>query len=79
MGMNSKRRKIMCDPKDFVKYIDRQTPHSTQELDDWERSKTDNKISFKITNSRDFLLSSGKRYFQTNNIIFLILLMPHQI
>jgi len=41
----------MCDSKDCVKYIERQTPRSTQELDVCDRSKTDNKISFKITNS----------------------------
>jgi hypothetical protein len=50
--MNSKWRKTMCDPKDCAKHIVKETPHSIQELEVWDRSKTDNKISFKIINSK---------------------------
>lgn len=42
----------MCDSKDRVKNIENQTPRSTQELDVWDWSRTDNKISFIITNSQ---------------------------
>ena len=51
--MNSKRRKTMYDPEDCAKYITGQIPGSMQELKVLDRSTTDNKISFKITNNKN--------------------------
>ena len=56
--MNSKRRKSMCDPKDYAKDMVKQTSHSTQELEILDWSKSNNKMSFTITNNKnisDFL------------------------
>jgi len=43
----------MYDPEDCAKYITGQIPGSMQELKVLDRSTTDNKISFKITNNKN--------------------------